>query len=358
MKFRSTRSNTCVAPSYALLHGLAPDGGLYVPETFPEQVLQYKDLAGKSYQEIASVVLSYFFTNFTDEERNTMIASAYNETTFRDERIVPLHSIDTDVSISELFHGRTLATLTATGQDVFHHDFGPFPGNFAYVPAGDFAALEKAADASACAVMMELVQGEGGVVALDADYVAKVAAFCKEKDILLIVDEVQTGVGRTGKFLACEHFDLHPDIVTLAKGLGGGLPIGAVVMNKKVAEHMKPGSHGSTFGGNPVCCAGALAVLDTMDEEFLANVNERAAQLRAGLAKLPHVQQVSGLGLMVGIAFDDGIKAADVRAACEKQGLLVLTAKTRLRLLPPLILTAEDVNAALDTLRTVLEKCV
>ena len=262
------------------------------------------------------------------------------------------------ITLVNSFHGRTLATLTATGQDVFHHDFGPFPGNFAYVPAGDFAALEKAADASACAVMMELVQGEGGVVALDADYVAKVAAFCKEKDILLIVDEVQTGVGRTGKFLACEHFDLHPDIVTMAKGLGGGLPIGAVVMNKKVAEHMKPGSHGSTFGGNPVCCAAALAVLDTMDEEFLANVNERAAQLRAGLAKLPHVQQVSGLGLMVGIAFDDGIKAADVRAACEKQGLLVLTAKTRLRLLPPLILTAEDVNAALDTLRTVLEKCV
>ena len=262
------------------------------------------------------------------------------------------------ITLVNSFHGRTLATLTATGQDVFHHDFGPFPANFDYVPAGDFAALEKAADASACAVMMELVQGEGGVVALDADYVAKVAAFCKEKDILLIVDEVQTGVGRTGKFLACEHFDLHPDIVTMAKGLGGGLPIGAVVMNKKVAEHMKPGSHGSTFGGNPVCCAAALAVLDTMDEEFLANVNERAAQLRAGLAKLPHVQQVSGLGLMVGIAFDDGIKAADVRAACEKQGLLVLTAKTRLRLLPPLILTAEDVNAALDTLRTVLEKCV
>ena len=226
------------------------------------------------------------------------------------------------ITLVNSFHGRTLATLTATGQDVFHHDFGPFPGNFAYVPAGDFAALEKAADASACAVMMELVQGEGGVVALDADYVAKVAAFCKEKDILLIVDEVQTGVGRTGKFLACEHFDLHPDIVALAEGLG------------------------------------ALAVLDTMDEEFLANVNERAAQLRAGLAKLPHVQQVSGLGLMVGIAFDDGIKAADVRAACEKQGLLVLTAKTRLRLLPPLILTAEDVNAALDTLRTALEKCV
>ena len=130
------------------------------------------------------------------------------------------------ITLVNSFHGRTLATLTATGQDVFHHDFGPFPGNFDYVPAGDFAALEKAADKDTCAVMMELVQGEGGVVALDADYVARVAAFCREKDILVIVDEVQTGVGRTGKFLACEHFDLHPDIVTLAKGLGGGLPIG------------------------------------------------------------------------------------------------------------------------------------
>ena len=262
------------------------------------------------------------------------------------------------ITLVNSFHGRTLATLTATGQDVFHHDFGPFPGNFDYVPAGDFDALKQAADENTCAVMMELVQGEGGVVALDADYVAKVAAFCKERDILVIVDEVQTGVGRTGKFLACEHFDLKPDIITLAKGLGGGLPIGAVVMNRKVAAHMQPGSHGSTFGGNPVCCAGALAVMETMDDAFMANVNARAAQLRAGLAKLPHVQDVSGLGLMVGIAFDGSIKAADVRAACEKEGLLVLTAKTRLRLLPPLILTAEDVDAALDTLRKVLEKCV
>ena len=262
------------------------------------------------------------------------------------------------ITLVNSFHGRTLATLTATGQDVFHHDFGPFPGNFDYVPAGDFDALKQAADENTCAVMMELVQGEGGVVALDADYVEKVAAFCKERDILVIVDEVQTGVGRTGKFLACEHFGLKPDIVTLAKGLGGGLPIGAVVMNRKVAAHMQPGSHGSTFGGNPVCCAGALAVMETMDDAFMANVNARAAQLRAGLAKLPHVQEVSGLGLMVGIAFDGSIKAADVRAACEKEGLLVLTAKTRLRLLPPLILTAEDVDAALDTLRKVLEKCV
>ena len=260
------------------------------------------------------------------------------------------------ITLVNSFHGRTLATLTATGQDVFHQYFGPFPGNFAYVPAGDFAALRDAADDTACAVMLELVQGEGGVVALDADYVAKVAEFCKKRDLVLIVYEVQTGVGRTGKFLACEHFDLHPDIVTLAKGLGGGLPIGAVLMTAKIAEHMGPGTHGSTFGGNPVVCAGALAVLDAMDEDFMDNVLTQAARLRAGLKTLPHVAEVSGLGLMVGIALEDGIKAADVRAACEKEGLLVLTAKTRLRLLPPLILTETDVDAALDTLRTVLEK--
>ncbi len=259
------------------------------------------------------------------------------------------------ITLVNSFHGRTLATLTATGQDVFHHDFGPFPGEFAYVPAGDFAALEAAADEHTCAVMMELVQGEGGVVALDPDYVHAVADLCAAKDILLIVDEVQTGVGRTGKFLACENYHLHPDIVTLAKGLGGGLPIGAVVTTEKVASHMGPGSHGSTFGGNPVVCAGACAVLDTMDEEFMQNVNDCAAALWAGLRTLPHVQGVSGLGLMIGIQLSDGLKAADIRAACEKQGLLVLTAKDRIRLLPPLILTQEDVKKALAILRKVLE---
>ena len=259
------------------------------------------------------------------------------------------------ITLVNSFHGRTLATLTATGQDVFHHDFGPFPGEFAYVPAGDFAALEAAADEHTCAVMMELVQGEGGVVALDPDYVHAVADLCAAKDILLIVDEVQTGVGRTGKFLACENYHLRPDIVTLAKGLGGGLPIGAVVTTEKVASHMGPGSHGSTFGGNPVVCAGACAVLDTMDEEFMQNVNDCAAALWAGLRTLPHVQGVSGLGLMIGIQLSDGLKAADIRAACEKQGLLVLTAKDRIRLLPPLILTQEDVKKALAILRKVLE---
>ena len=254
------------------------------------------------------------------------------------------------------FHGRTLATLAATGQEVFHKDFGPFPENFVYLPAGDFDALTAADDGTLCAVVMELVQGEGGVVALDADYVHAVADYCKAHDILLVVDEVQTGVGRTGTFLACQHYGLKPDIVTLAKGLGGGLPIGAVLMTEAVAAGMGPGSHGSTFGGNPVCCAGALAVLETMDDAFMDNVNARAAQLRRGLATLPHVTGVSGLGLMVGIELDGTRKAAEVRAACEKAGLLVLTAKTRLRLLPPLILSEADVNAALAILKDVLEK--
>ena len=254
------------------------------------------------------------------------------------------------------FHGRTLATLAATGQEVFHKDFGPFPGNFVYLPAGDFDALTAADDGTLCAVVMELVQGEGGVVALDADYVHAVADYCKAHDILLVVDEVQTGVGRTGTFLACQHYGLKPDIVTLAKGLGGGLPIGAVLMTEAVAAGMGPGSHGSTFGGNPVCCAGALAVLETMDDAFMDNVNARAAQLRRGLAALPHVTGVSGLGLMVGIELDGTRRAAGVRAACEKEGLLVLTAKTRLRLLPPLILSEADVNAALAILKDVLEK--
>ena len=258
------------------------------------------------------------------------------------------------ITLVNSFHGRTLATLTATGQDVFHKDFGPFPANFGYIPANDFDTFKAAVDDSVCAVMMEMVQGEGGVVALDADYVQSVADYCHAHDILIIVDEVQTGVGRTGTFLACEQFGLKPDLVTLAKGLGGGLPIGAVLASKKVADTMGPGSHGSTFGGNQVVCAGGCAVLDAMDDAFMRNVNARAAQLREGLASLPHVASVSGMGLMVGIAFADDVKAADVRAACERKGLLVLTAKTRLRLLPPLILSEADVAKALAILDDVL----
>lgn len=261
----------------------------------------------------------------------------------------------TIITLENSFHGRTLATLTATGQEVFHQDFGPFNQGFRYVPAGDFAALKEAMDETVCAVMFECVQGEGGVMALDPAFVHNMVNYCRQQDVLLIADEVQTGAGRTGTFLACEHYGFTPDIATLAKGLGGGLPIGAVLMTESVAQHMGPGSHGSTFGGNPVVCAGALAVLDKLeDHEFMLNVADRAAQLRAGLAQLPHVTQVSGLGLMVGIQLEDGISATEVRAACQEQGLLVLTAKTRLRMLPPLILTRLDVERALEILGNVL----
>ena len=255
------------------------------------------------------------------------------------------------ITLVNSFHGRTLATLTATGQDVFHHDFGPFPGNFDYVPAGDFAALEKAADKDTCAVMMELVQGEGGVVALDADYVARVAAFCREKDILVIVDEVQTGVGRTGKFLACEHFDLYPDIVTLAKGLGGGLPIGAVLMNKKVADHMKPGSHGSTFGGNPVCCAGALSILHRLDGPLLQSVQEKSDFIVNELTGAKGVKSVTGLGLMLGVEPERPVK--DVINDCMARGVLVISAKNKVRLLPALNIPMAQLEQAVSVLKDV-----
>ena len=262
---------------------------------------------------------------------------------------------DVVITLVNSFHGRTIATLTATGQEVFHNYFGPFHEGFQYVPAGDLEALTELVDRHTCAVMLELVQGEGGVVALEPEYVQAVRKLCDDRDLVLIVDEVQTGVGRTGTFLCCEHYNLKPDVVTLAKGLGGGLPIGAVLMNEKVAAGMGAGTHGSTFGGNPVVCAGANVVVDRMDNGFLENVNELAVQLRTGLAKLPMVKSLSGIGLMVGIEFYD-LKAADVLAACREAGLLVLTAKTRLRLLPPLTLSEHDVDMALEILGDVLSK--
>ena len=291
-----------------------------------------------------------FFGNSGAEANEGAIKAArkYSVDHYRKDRT-------TVITLVNSFHGRTIATLTATGQEVFHNYFGPFNEGFLYAPAGDIEALEELVDRTTCAVMLELIQGEGGVMALDPDYVQAVRKLCDEKDLVLIVDEVQTGVGRTGTFLCCEHYNLKPDVVTLAKGLGGGLPIGAVLMNEKVAEGMGPGTHGSTFGGNPVVCAGANVVVDRMDQSFLANVNERAVQLRAGIAKLPHVKSISGIGLMVGIEFYD-LKAADVLVACREAGLLVLTAKTRLRLLPPLTLSEHDVDMALEILSDVLGK--
>ncbi len=259
------------------------------------------------------------------------------------------------ISLENSFHGRTMATLTATGQDSFHNFFGPFNQGFAYAPANDFDAFKKkASKGGVCAVLLEMVQGEGGVCALDQAYVDQLAVYCHEKDILIVVDEVQTGIGRTGTFLACEQYNLQPDIISLAKGLGGGLPIGAFLVSDAVAPCMPAGSHGSTYGGNPVVCAGANVVLDKLTEDFLENVQRMSVYLRAELAKLPHIKEISGLGLMVGIEFEDGIAAGDVLAACREHGLLVLTAKTRLRLLPPLILSEAEIDQAIAVLQDVL----
>ncbi len=189
------------------------------------------------------------------------------------------------------FHGRTIATLTATGQEVFHNYFGPFNEGFLYAPAGDIEALEELVDRQPAPSCWNWYRARAVLWRWTRTTCRLSAQLCDEKDLVLIVDEVQTGVGRTGTFLCCEHYNLKPDVVTLAKGLGGGLPIGAVLMNEKVADGMGPGTHGSTFGGNPVVCAGANVVVDRMDQSFLANVNERAVQLRAGLEKLPRMSR-------------------------------------------------------------------
>ena len=259
------------------------------------------------------------------------------------------------ITLVNSFHGRTLTTLAATGQEGFHKDFLPLTEGFLYAQAGDLAGIEKLMDGSVCAVLLEMVQGEGGVIPMGEDFVKGLAKLCQERDVLLMVDEVQTGVGRTGTFYAYQGYDIQPDVVTSAKALAGGLPIGAVVASEKAAAGMGPGSHGSTFGGNPVVCAGACVVVDRMDEAFLRNVQDQAAALWPALRALPHVVGVTGLGLMIGIQFEDGVRAADVRAACERRGLLVLTAKDRLRLLPPLILTRADAEKAVSILRKVLQ---
>ena len=258
----------------------------------------------------------------------------------------------TVITLVNSFHGRTIATLTATGQEVFHNYFGPFNEGFLYAPAGDMEALQELVDRNTCAVMLELIQGEGGVMALDPDYVQAVRKLCDEKDLVLIVDEVQTGVGRTGTFLCCEHYNLKPDVVTLAKGLGGGLPIGAVLMNEKVAAGMGPGTHGSTFGGNPIVCAGALAILDYIDDKLLDSVAEKGKFIKESFEGAKGVKSVAGMGLMWGIEPEKDVSTI-VPKLLEK-GVVVLTAKEKIRLLPALNIPEEDLEKAVSIMKEVL----
>ena len=250
------------------------------------------------------------------------------------------------------FHGRTISTLSATGQDGYHKWFFPFTEGFEYVAAGDIGALDKAAD-GACALIVEFVQGEGGVVALDKEFVQKAYDLCRRRDILFIADEVQTGMGRTGRLLASEHFSIRPDVTTLAKGLGGGLPIGAVLALGEAAGTLGFGMHGSTFGGNPIVCAGAGVVLDKLDGKLLADVERKGEYIRRRLADCEGAANVSGLGMMVGILPAHGT-AKDIAKKAITEGLLVLTAKDRVRLLPPLTITDAQLEKGMDILTGIL----
>ena len=254
----------------------------------------------------------------------------------------------TIITLVNSFHGRTLATLSATGQDVFHNYFFPFVEGFIHTPANDIDALKAAADDTVCAIMLEFVQGEGGVVKLDEEFVKAVRQICDEKDILTVADEVQTGAGRTGKFLASEHFGVKPDITTMAKGLAGGVPVGACLASEKCSSVLVPGTHGSTFGGNPLACAGGNVVLSRVTSEgFLDEVQKKSEYIFDKLSKTEGVASVSGLGLMIGIELKEK-KAADVVKAALDRGLLLLTAKTKVRLLPPLTITYEEIDKGLQ----------
>ena len=259
----------------------------------------------------------------------------------------------TIITLVNSFHGRTITTLAATGQDSFHTVFDPFTPGFKYCPANDIEALQAAATDDVCAVLFECVQGEGGVNNLSPTFVNAIAKLAKEKDILIAVDEVQTGNGRTGTYFAYQQYGITPDIVTTAKGLGGGLPIGAVLFGEKVQDTMTPGSHGSTFGGNPVVAAGACSIVGRIDDDFLREVQRKSEKIRTALAKVKGVQSISGMGLMLGIETDK--PAGEVAKACLANGLLILTAKTKLRLLPALNISNAELDEGLEILKGVLE---
>ena len=252
------------------------------------------------------------------------------------------------------FHGRTVTTLAATGQDVFHKDFLPLTKGFEYTEANNVEALiENVEKYNPSAIMFETVQGEGGVIPLQKDFVDAVVKLAKEKDILLIVDEVQTGNGRTGKLYGYMNYGFTPDIVSTAKGLAGGLPIGATMLFDKVKDVLTPSSHGSTFGGNPVSCAGAVNVISRIDDELLNGVKERSDLIINTLSGAKGIKSVTGMGLMLGIETEK--KAADVVTACREMGVLVLTAKNKVRLLPALNIPVELLEKALEVIKKACE---
>lgn len=261
----------------------------------------------------------------------------------------------TIITLKNSFHGRTITTLAATGQDTFHTDFGPFPEGFVYAEANNLDSVKELAENNNCAaIMMETVQGEGGVYVLDDDFVKGVCEIAKEKNMLVIIDEVQTGNGRTGKLYSYMHYGITPDIVSTAKGLAGGLPLGCTMLGEKVQDILTPGSHGSTFGGNPICCAGALSILSRLDDVMFEEINKRSEYIVSRLNGVKGVKSVSGRGLMLGIECEKPAK--EVIASAMAKGVLVLSAKTKVRLLPPLNIPFELLEMAMDKLVEAIEE--
>lgn len=257
------------------------------------------------------------------------------------------------ITLENSFHGRTITTLAATGQDKFHESFTPFTEGFRYVPANDVDALNGAIDENVTAIMLETVQGEGGVNVLDKDFLAEIEKITTENDILLVVDEVQTGNGRCGALYSYMRLGITPDVVSTAKGLAGGLPMGATLLGDKVENTLTPGTHGSTFGANPVCSAAAISNMERLDDELFAQVCEKSEYIKAALLKISGVKSVSGMGLMMGIETEK--PAADIVKKCIENGLLVLTAKTKIRLLPPLNISYEEIDKGLKILEEAIK---
>ncbi len=258
----------------------------------------------------------------------------------------------TIITLENSFHGRTVTTLAATGQAVFHEEFTPLTEGFVYAKANDFTSVKALTEQYKCAaIMMEVVQGEGGVMPLEQEFVTAVAKLAAEQDILLITDEVQVGNGRSGQLYGYMNYGIQPDIVSTAKGLAGGLPLGATLLGEKVKDTLTPGSHGSTFGGNPVCCAGALNILSRLDEDTLAGVRERSALIFDTLKNAKGVVGVSGMGLMIGIKTEKD--AGEIIRRCMERGVLVIKAKDKVRLLPALNIPMETLSKALNVLKEV-----
>lgn len=289
-----------------------------------------------------------FFSNSGAEANETAIKAARKYAA--DKKGKDTYTI---ITLKNSFHGRTITTLSATGQDVFHADFTPMTEGFVYAEANNLDSVKTLVkENKIAAIMFELVQGEGGVLPLEKDFVSGLAKIAEENDILLIADEVQTGNGRTGALYAYMHYGITPDIVSTAKGLGGGLPIGACLLGEKVQNVLTAGTHGSTFGGNPIACAGALNVLSRIDDALLADVRAKSAYIFETMQSAKGVKSVSGLGLMIGIETEKDASA--IIAECRENGVLVIKAKNKLRLLPPLNIPMETLAKALEIIKAAL----